>query len=291
MAEKIQVTNLLSNPEKALELNSKQVKEVLYTASNVLKHQRKLIDLPFERTLVVGDVHGDLTSVKKAFHLLESQQIDRIIFNGDVVDRGHEMIECVVAILANLALYPEKIFYLRGNHEIRSINSFYGFRGFVSNYWIDTYEDFQMVFGRLPIAAKLGNQAFVTHGGIPTETVYFHMMRLDLKKVDPPQGSTDWQFIWNDPDGRLNRFAPSIRGNGCYRFGRDVFNEFMELHNLEYFIRSHSVFKPGYKWHFANRLLTVFSSKAGPYRNVTPHFAHLTEDSEIELIKVSDIKL
>ncbi len=288
MAE-IRIVDLLKHPEKALELSSNQVREVLYTASNVLKRQRKLLDLPAERTLIVGDIHGDLTSVQKAFDLLSEQKVDRIIFNGDVVDRGPEMIECVVAILANLALYPEQIYFLRGNHEIRSVNSFYGFRGFVSNYWLNTYEDFQMTFNKLPIAAKLGDSIFVTHGGIPTETVYFHMMRLELKKSEPTLGSTDWQFIWNDPDGRLRRFGSSVRGEGCYRFGREAFDEFMELHDLDYFIRSHSVVKPGYRWQFNDRLLTVFSSKAGPYRKVTPHFAKITEDLEIELIRVRDL--
>ncbi len=82
----------------------------------------------------------------------------------------------------------------------------------------------------------------------------------------------------------------SYRGKHIYKFGKDVFDEFMEFHEVDLFIRAHQAYPLGYRWFFDDRLLSIFSSKAGPYRQVTPHFA-IAHHGNVELIKCEDIEL
>lgn len=280
----------LKNPKEILEYSQKELIAHIKRAEARVKTQRKLVDIPNQRILVVGDIHGDLIQVERALYLLKMKEVDVVIFDGDLIDRGPEMIECVGLVMQALVDYPNQVYYLRGNHELESINSVYGFRGFVTQFFgYAGYQQFQHFFEQLPLAAKIGQHAFVTHGGIPNETIFFHMMRLDLKVKEPKAGSMDWQLIWNDPDGRVKDFMHSHRGEGCYKFGKKPFAEFLEFHNLDLVIRAHSVHKRGYKWYFDHQLLSIFSSKAGPYKLVNPHFALLEKDQSVTLLPTKDV--
>ncbi|MHA2097987.1 MAG: metallophosphoesterase [Candidatus Kariarchaeaceae archaeon] len=255
-----------------------------------LKTQRLLVDVPNDKILVVGDVHGDLLQVKRALQLLDENQISIVVFDGDVVDRGVEMIECLMLILSYQLKYPGKIYYLRGNHEIASVNEVYGFRGYMTAiYSSRTYDSYKKAFQELPYAMKVSDWAFITHGGIPKDQIFFHLMRLDLKPKEPQQGAYS-ELLWNDPHVSTKGFAPSYRGRYCYRFGEDVFNEFMDFHNLDLFVRAHQAYPLGYRWFFDDRLLTIFSSKAGPYARIDPHFVIL-DQGRTELIDAASVEI
>jgi serine/threonine-protein phosphatase PP1 catalytic subunit len=43
-------------------------------------------------------------------------------------------------------------------------------------------------------------------------------------------------------------------------YGRDVFEEFLKVNNLELMIRAHECFPEGYKWFFQYKLLSIFTS-------------------------------
>ena len=51
--------------------------------------------------------------------------------SGDFIDRGEHQLEVAVLLFALKALYPERIFLLRGNHEFREQNVAMGLSGFV----------------------------------------------------------------------------------------------------------------------------------------------------------------
>jgi len=257
---------------------------------SLLKTQRMLLDLDDVSTLVVGDIHGDYLQLRRAFKYFDDHTVDQIVINGDLIDRGAEMIECVEYVVSRQILDPTSVFYVRGNHELKSINEMYGFRGYCTGvYGSAVYEKFSKGFQQLPLAAKLGDWAFICHGGIPSETIYFHLMRLELKEQEPEMGPYA-ELLWNDPDPRIDEFATSPRGKNYYRFGKVAFDQFMEFHELDYLIRAHQAFPEGYRWFYDDRLLSVFSSNAGPYMNIDPHFALLNK-GKIDLIQASTIEV
>ena len=66
------------------------------------------------RTLVVGDIHGNLKAFKEALHKCDyNPEEDKIIFIGDLVDGGPESIELLIYIYQ----YIGDFILVSGNHE------------------------------------------------------------------------------------------------------------------------------------------------------------------------------
>lgn len=284
------IDNIILDPSIATSFNENQMISLGFHWTNYLKPQRLLVDLPDSKILVVGDVHGDLLQVQKALHLLDIKEVSKVIFDGDVIDRGVEMIECLMLILAYQLKYPGQVFYLRGNHELASVNEVYGFRGYITAlYSSRTYDMYKKAFQELPFALKVSDWAFITHGGVPKDQIFFHLMRLEIKPKEPQSGVYS-ELLWNDPHVGTTGFAPSYRGRHCYRFGKDAFDNFMEFHNLKLFVRAHQAYPLGYRWFFDDKLLSVFSSQAGPYSRIDPHFVIL-HNQRAELIDTRTVEL
>lgn len=104
----------------------------------------QVVDIdPQEKIAVIGDIHGSLhTFVRILFRFHRYGIIDletftvrkgyRIIFLGDVVDRGNFSLEIVFTILllmnnSNTDVKNPRVIYNRGNHEELSINTSQGF--------------------------------------------------------------------------------------------------------------------------------------------------------------------
>ena len=74
------------------------------------------VELPKERVVVVGDIHGDLESLKA---LLERvYPLDGyLLFLGDYGDRGEYPVEVYYLILRLKEELPDRVVVMRGNHE------------------------------------------------------------------------------------------------------------------------------------------------------------------------------
>ena len=78
---------------------------------------------------VFGDFHGnmaDLIAFSKllwplGMHLTPGS----FLFLGDYVDRGQYSIEVLSYLFAQKIMLPDKVFMLRGNHELRAVNISY----------------------------------------------------------------------------------------------------------------------------------------------------------------------
>ncbi len=259
----------------------------------ILTKQRMLVDLKDEKTLVIGDIHGDFEQLKRVFNYFDNNKdIRQIIINGDIIDRGDKMLECIFMVIIRQIKNPDTVFVTRGNHEDKSINEFYGFKSKCMQYYNqEVFDEFNLSFEQLPYAIKLGDWAFITHGGIPVEPIFFHMMRL-LPKPKHPLSTEYGQLLWNDPKEVLNTYSKSKRGEKIYYFGRDLVDNFLELHNLKLIVRSHEAFELGFQWFFDFKLLSIFSSSTGPYEYVNPHIAILDSENvtvmAIKSLEISD---
>src|SRR5579871_2089470 len=82
-----------------------------------------LLELTPPSTLaVVGDLHGDLRTLRKILSHLEERAFfgapdNKVIFLGDYVDRGTRSIDVLYSLLKLKCDYPDIVILTRGNHE------------------------------------------------------------------------------------------------------------------------------------------------------------------------------
>lgn len=70
------------------------------------------------RTLVIGDVHGKLRLLNRLLTEIEYRpKEDRLVFIGDLVDRGEDSRGVVARALALKKEAPDTVTVIRGNHE------------------------------------------------------------------------------------------------------------------------------------------------------------------------------
>ncbi|MGM0468511.1 MAG: metallophosphoesterase [Promethearchaeati archaeon] len=270
MIEESFLKKIIKSPEKVSRFKFDKVSEILKEAKEIFSNEKLLLELNAkndEEIFVIGDIHGNLDSLKKIYNIIKEKNPKYVIFLGDIVDRGSYQIECFSFVLSLKILFPNKYYLLRGNHETLQMNKYYGF-----------YDDFDMRFGSegdfteiiqlynvLPICAILNNSILCLHGGIPENNNILNEIK-DLKHQElpyTPSGPIEegiFQLLWNDPKEGLSGFMHSFRGGDIKFFGEEVFEIFMNKYNLKYLIRAHEVFPMGYKWFFDHRLLSVFSS-------------------------------
>lgn len=89
------------------------------------------------------------------------------MFLGDYVDRGIYGMEVVISLLALKVNCPNQVFFLRGNHETRTMASSYGFMNeCLEKYDQEIYEKIMEIFDHLPVAAVINGNYLCVHGGI-----------------------------------------------------------------------------------------------------------------------------
>ncbi len=118
--------------------------------------------------MVIGDIHGQLDDMLLIFERFgyPSEQ-NKLLFNGDIVDRGDNSIECLLLILALKIVNPGTIFVNRGNHEARNINQVNGFLTEITDrYDTPMFDLFSEFMGTLPMASIIEKQIYVVHAGL-----------------------------------------------------------------------------------------------------------------------------
>ena len=72
----------------------------------------------WEELYVVGDIHGQFDDLIRIFEQNGRPIGDKkFIFNGDLVDRGPNSLECLLTLFLLKITQPNNIFITRGNHE------------------------------------------------------------------------------------------------------------------------------------------------------------------------------
>ena len=122
--------SLVQNPEKVSVLSNEKITEILFKAKNILEEDNLLLEFDIQgedEIYVIGDIHGSLESLLKLYEIFIDKNPTKVIFLGDIVDRGPKQLECLIFILALKILEPHKFFILKGNHETLEMNQAYGF--------------------------------------------------------------------------------------------------------------------------------------------------------------------
>ncbi|GEM_PF-857327 len=234
-----------------------------------------------ERCFVIGDIHGDLNALRKALSTVDAlEKRGRrgfVVFLGDVVDRGPHQVECLVEVLQRAISQPGRVFFLRGNHETRDVNSYYGFLSQLKHRFGHgngtlLWEEANKTFECLPVAAKYCGY-FLVHGGITPEIPDLDTLRRFPKEAAREPDEKLLGLLWNDPgpaphnknknthsayETRLYETLFSFNTyRGCYRFySPEAVEIFCRKNSLHGIIRAHQCVN-GASW--TGRVLTVFS--------------------------------
>jgi Diadenosine tetraphosphatase and related serine/threonine protein phosphatases len=241
-----------------------------------------LIRVSTDKAVIIGDLHGDTDTL---LQIIRAYPPDRwlYIMLGDYVDRGEHQIETLY--LAFKLFLDHRATLLRGNHESPITNYEYGFymellRRFGPYDGDPLYDKLKDIFSQMPIAAVLNNEYFLVHGGLPIEHVSIDNIAKLPKPDELPSNETTFQLLWNDPSDYVKEHEPNIiRGPGTYIFGQAVTERFLNENGLKMIIRGHEYVPQGFKWNHGNKVLTIFTSKAGPYTGTRTSIAVLSEGS------------
>ncbi|OHT16289.1 hypothetical protein TRFO_13297 [Tritrichomonas foetus] len=227
---------------------------------NIIPNIPLIIDIDGPVT-VIGDLHGDIFDLIRLLSLNLPPPHMKYLFLGDYVDRGQFSVEVVTIILALLCKYPDRIFVLRGNHEVSILNASYGFRNElqVNNYSNNLWQLFNDVFNYLPFAAIINQKIFCVHGGLSPELTSLDDIRNIQRPISPLDHELLIDLIWSDPSPSATEFTPSLRGSGKL-FGPQQVNKFLEDFHFTAIFRAHQCIHDGVAKFENTELYTIFSA-------------------------------
>jgi len=245
---------------------------------------------------VFGDIHGNLEDLHffsdNIWRLGMSLTAGNFLFLGDYVDRGKSCLEVLSYLFAMKVMLPNKVFLLRGNHETRDVNGWeehYGDRSFIyqcrarfgDELGYRIWEQANLVFDRMPLAAVIDQDIFCVHGGIPRHVSGKGRINdiLNVPKVvgiNPPYDDEHMCYqqvasdcIWSDPASEEQErksvdvttgFGDSLRGGGAICFGNRAVTDFLQEEDLSYIMRAHEAHADGVAVSKGARVFTVFST-------------------------------
>jgi len=242
---------------------------VVTTATDIFAAEQNVMYLaaPTEQSslTIVGDLHGSLADLNCILNEIgEPSPSNRVLFNGDFVDRGTHGIEVLLVLLVYKCLHPESVHLNRGNHEDALVNQSYGFQQeCVQKYDKTMFKMIVQLFKNLPLCAVVGGGPansdrglFVVHGGLfsdPDATLdsisaierkKYSTVMLQTKRPSEEDVLIE-EMLWSDPtaDGSLGLFR-SDRGCGI-EFGPDVTVGWLKSIGCHSLVRSHECIEDG----------------------------------------------
>lgn len=241
-------------------INKELFQKLITSFDEVVSNENVILRLDPD-IFVVGDIHGSISGLVRIFQCYGYPPEKRYLFLGDYIDRGENGTEVIMLLFALKIKFPQHVYLLRGNHE-SSICRDYGFsQEILGKYNDNVLSKVIDVFDEIPICAVIGEKIFCVHGGISPKAKKLNELD-ELPKPNYLLGSDMFtDFVWSDPDKKINGFKPNSRGCG-YFFGKDALDDFLKKNKLSMLIRSHQYFPDGSDWSFdgSKKCLTIFSA-------------------------------
>lgn len=297
--------NLLKDPIKyakdVKKLNFDKYIEILKITIKHLKNIEPIIRLNnnYEDCMIVGDLHGDLTSISTLTGSFMDEKINSMIFLGDYVDRGDNSMAVLLTVIALKLAYPYRITVLKGNHEAANINRRYGFYTDLEKQFLEQSEEAMdytdLMYNHLSIAAITPNGSLCCHGGIPNSIELIEELLelpkpysniMDMKDEEKRDRLFEGyhQMQWNDPmEDQEPDFDVSRRGISCLTFNDKITKKFLANNRLKRIIRAHQASRGGFQNIFDGNVLHVFSSE--PYFGQIKKACVIHETYEITIVR------
>lgn len=259
---------ILENPGIILDFSSREVVDLLLGFRRGWKSTfcERVGAVPY--IMVLGDLHGDYTALKKPLRrFLEDEEI-HLVAVGDYTDRAPVPGGSVVTALTMLALkkmYPQRVILLQGNHENYYLFPFapYDLPGEVEEVW-GMERDAQgilyvlsSILVELPVIAFADCGVVFTHGGIVKEHISLNG-RGSHKEVEEVLGPEKYRevmysLLWGGPKG----YARHVVAPGA-NYSEEELEVFLKRFNSVIHIRGHDPYLNG-RFLFSQKDLTITS--------------------------------
>ncbi|AYV81887.1 MAG: calcineurin-like phosphoesterase, partial [Harvfovirus sp.] len=252
--------------------------------ANILENSyiQKVVINSTEKMIIVGDIHGGLHTFLRLmfrFHILGVLNIKtlkitpgyRLIFLGDVIDRGNYSLE-ILLIIFNLLFYNNdnylnpNVIYIRGNHETLDMNSLDGLKDEI-NARLDPrrakilFDKINEMYNYIPCAVVLRvkhhnairKNYWLCHGGFdPSFLEDNNKLIRDLSRnplqagyiildatLDVSDYSMKMNIMWSDfIDYDTADVENSPRGAGK-KYNRFHVHKFLTTNKIDFIIRGH----------------------------------------------------
>jgi diadenosine tetraphosphatase ApaH/serine/threonine PP2A family protein phosphatase len=229
--------------EKAIDLMCKESGRV----GNFSVDNRLVKLEPLGEALVIGDLHGDLESLKiilqrsRFIEKMEKNREATLIFLGDYGDRGESSAEVYFVVLRLKLAFPGQVVLLRGNHEAPK-----GLMGYPHDLpvqfqrrfgadWELAYEKMWALFACFYNAVFVEERYLMVHGGVSPQIGSLQ----DIAQAQEGRNEVLLEdLLWSDPAENLQGVSASPRGAGKL-FGKDVTEKILEKLKVKVLIRGH----------------------------------------------------
>jgi protein phosphatase len=187
--------------------------------------------------VIVGDLHGDLTTLLRIFARCGFPPSRSYLFLGNYVDFGPYSCGVVFLLVSLKLLYPANVRMLGGIHEFPARTEDSDFRRqCIDLFSADVYEAVLECFAELPLCAVL-DLLFCIHGGIPSRPLDFRAItRLKLTSDQCPPAV--FALLCDNPI---------------------TLSDFLEQTMLSRVVRSNQLCRDGYDY-LLQGVVTVFSA-------------------------------
>ena len=280
------------------------IENVVRKAGEIFQKQPTLLKIQ-SPVIVVGDLHGNLLDLLSILKNQGAPPWTKYIFLGDMVDRGEFSLETILFIYLMFINFPNDVFIIRGNHEMKSMCKTFGFYNELMKKYNseNLFQTFIETFDYTPMAAIVDSSILCMHGGLGPKVKSLKSISITkrpLHRISKKHASYD--LLWSDPYEKAVDYEPSPRGYG-YLFGKSHVIEFEKRNKISIIVRGHEMATNGVNFSFDGRLVTVFSASnycglgndAGvlqiePGRHITaqthPPFNNILKSDEAKYYKV-----
>ena len=200
------------------------------------------------------------------------------IFLGDFCDRGLYSLETVLLLFALKIKYPNFIYLIRGHHEDKNINEFYGLGKECKERLNDDinkensiFNLINKVFDYLPFGVIVDGTTLLIHGGIgcsieklddinninrPISVVHDVKNIEELHVIDLLYSEYDD----NENNYNVNNERDKMKKGFIVKYGKKRLDSFLNNNNINLLITAHQFVKDGFCTFNNDKLLVLFSA-------------------------------
>lgn len=289
--------NLSSLLREAHDVDHKAFLRLIYQVDQILSSEKQKIQIagrlvylsPKGKTIVIGDIHGDLGSLEQILNEIRICEVPfgtdaYLVFLGDYGDRGPFSPEVYYVVLSLKKMFPKNVVLLQGNHEgpqdlLASPHDLphHLFRKFDTE-WQTIYSNLSSLFRKFYTAVLVKGKFIMLHGGVPSKAKTPDDVAFAYKK-HPAETHLE-EILWSDPAEDIKGTCFSPRGAG-YLFGEDITDIFLRIVEAKCVVRGHEPADEGYKVNHMGKVTTIFSRKGPPYYNNKAAYA-VVDSSKVD---------